>query len=133
MKSLLGKLGVILIFGLAIFGYAEVWGADWKLFDGQESDSKKFYEAESIIVTSEGNIRVWELIAMPFQHETVAIRCKFLYEFNCTLREYRHLLTEETYPDKGFLEKEGDKKWGNIVPESLMDRFYKVICGKKGK
>ena len=31
MKSLLGKLGVILI-GLAIFGNAEVWGADWKLF-----------------------------------------------------------------------------------------------------
>jgi len=31
MKSLLVKLGVILI-GLAIFGYAEVWGADWRLF-----------------------------------------------------------------------------------------------------
>jgi hypothetical protein len=31
MKSLPFKLGVILI-GLAIFGCAEVWGADWKLF-----------------------------------------------------------------------------------------------------
>jgi hypothetical protein len=31
MKSLLVKLGGILI-GLAIFGYAEVWGADWRLF-----------------------------------------------------------------------------------------------------
>jgi hypothetical protein len=31
MKSLLVKLGVILI-GLAIFGYAEVWGADRRLF-----------------------------------------------------------------------------------------------------
>ena len=30
MKSLLGKLGVILI-GLAIFGYGKVWGADWKV------------------------------------------------------------------------------------------------------
>ena len=30
MKSLSVKLGVILI-GLAIFGNAEVWGADWKV------------------------------------------------------------------------------------------------------
>lgn len=32
MKSLLGKLGVILIIGLALFGNAEVWGVDWRLF-----------------------------------------------------------------------------------------------------
>jgi hypothetical protein len=31
MKSLSVKLGVILI-GLAIFGYAEVWGEDWKFY-----------------------------------------------------------------------------------------------------
>ena len=31
MKSLLGKLGIIII-GLSILGYAEVWGADWKEF-----------------------------------------------------------------------------------------------------
>jgi hypothetical protein len=31
MKSLLGKLGVILI-GFIIFGCAEVWGVDWELF-----------------------------------------------------------------------------------------------------
>ena len=30
MKSLLGKLGIILI-GLAIFGYGGVWGEDWKV------------------------------------------------------------------------------------------------------
>ena len=32
MKSLSVKLGVILI-GVAIFGYAEVWGANWKFFE----------------------------------------------------------------------------------------------------
>ena len=37
MKSLLGKLGVILI-GFAIFGYAEVWGAEcaWVLWKKTE-------------------------------------------------------------------------------------------------
>jgi len=32
MKSLLVKLGVILI-GMAVFGYSEVWGEDWKVYD----------------------------------------------------------------------------------------------------
>ena len=32
MKSLSIRLGVILV-GLAIFGYSEVWGADWKVYD----------------------------------------------------------------------------------------------------
>ncbi len=35
MKSLSVKLGVILI-GLAIFSYAEVWGADWKFYDSNQ-------------------------------------------------------------------------------------------------
>jgi len=33
MKSLSVKLGVILaVVGLALFGYADVWGEDWKYF-----------------------------------------------------------------------------------------------------
>lgn len=35
MKSLLIKFGVILI-GLAIFSYAEVWGEDWRVYDIRE-------------------------------------------------------------------------------------------------
>ena len=133
MKSLLGKLGVVLI-GIAIFGNAEVCRADWKLFTEEGGGGPKiFYDAESIIVTPEGNIRVWELVTVPFQTEQTPIQYKFLYEFNCVPREYRHLLTEERYPDKGFLEKDGDKKWCYIVPESPMEVIYKIICGKVKK
>ena len=128
MKSLLGKLGVILI-GFLVLGNAEVWGADWKLLRDEGGETKQFYDAESIILTPEGNIRVWQLATMPFQHPKIPIRYKFLYEFNCVLREWRHLLTEETYPDKGFLEKEGDKKWQSIVPESRMEVLFKIVCG----
>ena len=48
MKSLLFKLGVILI-GLLIFGYAEVWGADW-VFVGDYYDNNLhlYYDAQSI-------------------------------------------------------------------------------------
>ena len=132
MKSLLGKLGVILI-GLAIFGYAEVWGADWKLFRDEGGETKQFYDAGSIILTPEGNIRVWQLTIMPFQHQKVPIRYKHLLEFNCVLKEWRHLLTEEAFPDKSSLEKEGDKKWRSIVPESPMERLYKIVCEKVKK
>ena len=70
------KSGVIFgVIGYIFFFFCmEGWGVGWKFFGSQESESKKFYDAESIIVTPEGNIRVWELVTMPFQHETVAIR-----------------------------------------------------------
>jgi hypothetical protein len=59
MKSLPVKLGVILI-GLAIFGNAEVWGADWRLY---EKDS--YYDASSITRQPDGSVRVWTKWVMP--------------------------------------------------------------------
>ena len=50
MKSLLGKLGVILI-GLAIFGCAEVWGADWKRFSSSENGIS-YYDEENLTYPS---------------------------------------------------------------------------------
>jgi hypothetical protein len=67
MKSLLGKLGVILI-GLAIFGYAEVWGADWKFFQVTKSTEQvgelpvygniHFYDATSVVYPSKNIVQV---------------------------------------------------------------------------
>ena len=57
MKSYSVKLGVILI-GLTIFGYAEAWGADWKLF--AETDSYEcFYDAEDLPPASKSTVDVW--------------------------------------------------------------------------
>ena len=56
MKSLLGKLGVILI-GLAIFGNAEVWGADWKFYDSNEM-FLGYYDAQGIIRPPKTIVRV---------------------------------------------------------------------------
>jgi hypothetical protein len=46
MKSLLGKLEVILI-GLALFVYSEVWGANWISY-GQTNISLHYFDLESI-------------------------------------------------------------------------------------
>jgi hypothetical protein len=57
MKLLSVKLGVALI-GLAIFGYAELWGADWKLY--MENDlGGWFYDTETITRPSKNTVRVW--------------------------------------------------------------------------
>jgi pimeloyl-ACP methyl ester carboxylesterase len=62
MKSLLGKLGIVLVIGLAIFTYAKVWGADWKLY-GQRNDMnwREWLEiiwgrAEKVSATVNGNL-----------------------------------------------------------------------------
>jgi hypothetical protein len=66
MKSLPVKLGVILI-GLAIFGNAEVWGADWrqrwlgadwKLY-GSSSPGDYYYDKKGITSSSKKNIKLW--------------------------------------------------------------------------
>lgn len=57
MKSLLGKLAVILI-GLAILGNGEVWGADWKVYMKNGLGSY-FYDAETITRPSKDTVRVW--------------------------------------------------------------------------
>jgi len=74
MKSLSGKLGVILVIGFAVFGYAEVWGADWKVFDEEilmfdrddpsytgKAEYKRlyYYDRESIIKSSKDIVKVW--------------------------------------------------------------------------
>ena len=67
MKSLLGRVGVVLI-GLAIFGYAEVWGAEcaWVLW--------KKYER-----VSENRTVTWELIgAVPQYQECLKMQKKVL-------------------------------------------------------
>jgi len=54
------KLGVIFaVIGHAIFGYAEVWGVDWKVFWEFNDETKSYYDAENIAFPSENIVRVW--------------------------------------------------------------------------
>ena len=57
MKSLSVKLGVILI-GLIILTYAEVWGTDWKVY-GETDKATFYYDTESITHPSKDVVRVW--------------------------------------------------------------------------
>jgi hypothetical protein len=136
MKSLLGKLGVILI-GLTIFGYAEVWGADWKLFFEVKADewpsSKHYYDTESIVKTPQGYIRVWWKTISETSKDDTMFDVKNLIEINCPLREYRHLRITRYYGN-GRIEEEGpQEKWDYISPDGSLENLYKVICGNVKK
>jgi hypothetical protein len=58
MKSLSVRLGVIFAIGFYVFVYAEVWGADWKLY-AESGEFLFFYDAESISHPSKGIVKVW--------------------------------------------------------------------------
>ena len=138
MKSLLVKLGAILI-GLAIFSYAEVWGADWKLYGGTDK-YLAFYDAQSISRPSKNIVTVWEKfsytekgvlnlvgkIGKKFENLSFSIH---LSEINCAEKRH-HLLTSTDYDNKGSVihSDHSPSDWQFIVPESIGELLYKEVC-----
>jgi len=137
MKSLLGKLGVILI-GLAIFGYTEVWGADWKLLSSLD-EADIYYDVESITHPSKGVVRVCAkyvytekgageiVVSLGEEYKTVTSSVD-LIEFNFSERKYR-ILSTAYYSTDGILDFESKVSEGqSIVPKSLMEKLFKTVC-----
>ena len=138
MKSLLGKVGVIPI-GLVIFGYAEVWGADWKFYtNGVYGDY--FYDAEAITRPSKGIVRVWVKVEYSLRGAHEMIRelgkeykninyAKVLHEINCSDRKWRTLsLTRYSKEGEVINSSSREGEWGRIFPESLGEALYKWVC-----
>ena len=59
MKPLSVNPGVfIAVVGLALFGCADVWGEDWKLFRKTE-DAKFYYDKQEVTHLSQKMVKVW--------------------------------------------------------------------------
>ena len=58
MKLLFGGLGATLVIGLAIFGYTEGWGADWKYY-ATDGENVFYYDKDSITSPTKESFRVW--------------------------------------------------------------------------
>lgn len=141
MKSLLGKLGVILIIGLAIFIYGEVRGAEWKSYfcDNEESD---YYDSESLVVYPNGTVRVWTkteyttrgvdvLVKRKGEHFKKANHRKALEEHDCVEGRFRFLRIIY-YSKSGEVMEDDDEpsNWFFIVPESMGDTLFQAVCKK---
>jgi hypothetical protein len=138
MKSLSVKLGVIL-FGLAIFGNAEVWGADWNLY-GSSEKVLYYFDAQSITRPSKNVVRVWEkwdytekgvmdmVGSFGKEYENVSHTIFFL-EINCSKKENRGLsLTHYDHKGNVVYSISSPSEWRSINPESMAEKLYKEVC-----
>jgi len=145
MKSF-SRLGVILI-GLAIFGYAEVWGADWKYY-GECDLSIHYYDSESISRPSKNIVIVW---TKSFYSEKGKIRLQQIFtggetpisksidkvgysldleEINCESRMQQTLSTAYySMEDKNIDSYTRENpKWNFILLGSVTDSLHKAVC-----
>jgi hypothetical protein len=137
MKSLLGKLGVILI-GISIFGYTEVWGADWKYY-GTNGDGSYFYDTESMVRSSKDLIDVW--VQSEYSEKSISNWVReggkgfqdldfslILFELNCVERSARYLqVVFYSKNGKVFYPIDNDE-WQLIAPDSLISDLQKEVC-----
>lgn len=138
MKSLLRKLGVILI-GLLILGYGEARGADWKVYFYSKL-GKSSYDAQNITGPSRNLVRVWvkqeytlegiiemvDRFGADYQNLNESI---ILWELNCRSKEFCLLEATHYSKDGGILFTGKTKcEWDSIIVGTHFDFLYKAVC-----
>jgi hypothetical protein len=145
MKSSSVKVGVILI-GLIMFGYAEVWGADWKTFDVNQ-DFTISYDTLNITRISKSIIRVPTKVIFTEKGASDVVRIlgkrleNLSYSLNLTELDCEGKLARslvQTYYTKGgeVIESldtiksrtEARVPWIPIEHESTFEVLYKAVC-----
>jgi hypothetical protein len=141
MKSLSVKLGVILI-GIMILGYTEVWGADWRLISSTDS-YKCFYNAEDITRSSKDIVGVWARLEYTEKgisgivkefgkhYENLSYSLE-LWEIDCVKKKQRFLSITE-YSVEGSILYENPAKsrpsaWKSIYREAVGESLYNAVC-----
>ena len=137
MKPLSIKLSAVLVIGLIMTGYAEVWGADWKLYSRTDLGDY-YYDAESLTRPSKNVVRLWTELFHSEEGKTQSMKVvgiEFgmsvaLQEIDCANNMSR-LLRITHYDNDGMIiysESLAEPKWNYIIPESMADILYKTIC-----
>jgi len=134
MKSLSGKLGVILI-GLSIFGCAEMRGGHWKFFSSTDLYEGFYYVSKSHFLYK-GTVRVW--IKLEYKEKGVAENVKEfgkdyenlsyslqLWEIDCPAKKQRILSIDEYSAEGNIL---NTKRGKSRLSESLAKSLSKAVC-----
>jgi hypothetical protein len=126
------------IAGLAIFGYSEVWGVDWKYY-GMNEEGTYFYETETMTRLSQNIVRV--CVQSIYTEKGISHWVKgggkefqvldfslILSEFNCAEKSIRHLRIvfyskngEVFYPIK-------NEEWHFFAPDSMSGTLFNEVC-----
>ncbi|MGA2465529.1 MAG: surface-adhesin E family protein [Thermodesulfobacteriota bacterium] len=139
MKSLSVRLGVIVVIGLAIFGNAEVWGADWKFYGSTEM-YLGYYDAQGITRPSKNIIRVWGKDIFMKEGVSKLVRKSgkgyenfshsiSLSEINCVEKTFRQLKVTFYDNEGGSIgTSNSPSEWIFFTPESMGEKLYKEVC-----
>ncbi len=140
MKSLSAKLGVILaVVGLTLFGYADVWGEEWKFFKKTE-DAKFYYDKQDVTHLSQKMVKVWirqvytkkgkidmiNLVGPRYESLSYSINS---LEYDCAGKMVRFLSMAYYSKNGAVLDLENPPdKWERIPGNSMFDVLFKKIC-----
>ncbi len=137
MKSLF-KLGFIFL-GLAIFGCAEAWGADWILYSFDDLNIR-YYDAETITRPSKDIVRVWvkweytykgriEIVKkLGDKYENIDFTVA-LEEIKCSDRTKQNLSLDDYSKDgKTIFSTSAEYGWNYIVSGSAAEVLYGAVC-----
>lgn len=128
----------VIIAGLAIFGYSEVRGFDWKYY-GTNEEGTYFYETETMTRLSQNIVRV--CVQSIYTEKGISHWVKgggkefqeldfslILSEFNCVEKSIRHLRIV-------FYSKNGEmfcpiknEEWHFFAPDSMSGTLFNEVC-----
>ena len=143
MKSISVRFGVIsVVIGLAIFGCAEAWAEDWRLY-AKTDLYESFYDGEDMIRSSQDIMKVWTkleytqrgviemLIRFGKHYENLSYSLE-LRETNCTEKRQR-LLSITAYSAEGnilYTDQAGNRPppWKTVSRGSVEEALYNALC-----
>jgi hypothetical protein len=143
VKSISIRFGIIsVVIGLAIFGCAEAWAEDWKLY-AKTDLYECFYDAGDMTRSSQGFMEVWtklvytergitEMVIEYGKHYKNLSYSLELLEINCAEKKHR-LLSFTAYSVEGnilYTDQAGSRlpPWKIISRKSVEESLYRALC-----
>lgn len=141
MKSVIGKLIIIVAMGLLFFGNAEVWGENWKPLRPSKDGDSNYYDADSITRPSKdivkGSVKtVYSPKSVNREVEKLGPNYKelshriVLWDMKCSEKKVA-FLQMTTYTKNGTMIKSIKPEtitWMSIIPETMGEDLYKLLC-----
>jgi len=129
---------MLAVFGLTIFGYAEVWGADWVSY-GEIPSGELFLDVESITQPSNNIVRVWtkQVLNKKGINDTVRrmgeefreiSQILNYVEYDCAERKMR-IISVISYSKKNpVLDSLENLDWIFLPPDSVSGKLFMDLC-----
>jgi hypothetical protein len=139
MKTSSLKLKIILvIIGLAIFGYTEVWGQDWRLY-WEDPFASYYYDAAKVIRPSKNIVRVWgkvdykkggvtELVARLGERFKTTSFSIDLSEFDCLQGQYKELQRTFFSQKATYLGEQSNLSLGSVNQGTIQEKLHRIVC-----